>query len=513
MIPGAMATLPRTEQLVARSLAETADPREALARALRAIGEGLGWRWGAVWEAAPDRPEALRCVETWSGGGAGAEEFAAASRRIAFAPGEGLPGRVWRSGEPAWIPDVLLDENFPRAVPARRAGLHAAFCFPIRSARGVLGVIELFTGEPRDLDADLLETMSTLGDQIGQAVERRRDAEALRAKEARHRAMLDAALDCVVTMDQAGNVVDFNPAAERIFGYRAGEVVGREMAELIVPPELRERHRRGLARYVASEEAVLLDRRLEITGMRADGTTFPVELTITRIDVPGPPTFTGYLRDITERKAGEAELKASRARIVEAADAARRRLERDLHDGAQQRLVELALDLRMARARLDDDPTGARELLEAALGDLDEATRELRELARGIHPAALTEGGLGPALEALLARSSIPARLVAVPEARFAAPVEATAYFTVAEGLTNAARYAAAERMEVEATRLDGLLRIEVRDDGRGGADANNGSGLRGLADRLAALDGALDVISPAGGGTVLRAEIPCESS
>ena len=118
-------------------------------------------------------------------------------------------------------------------------------------------------------------------------------------------------------------------------------------------------------------------------------------------------------------KAVEAELRASRARIVEAADEARRKLERDLHDGAQQRLVELALDLRMARSRLDDEPARASELLDAALGDLDAATRELRELARGIHPAALTEGGLRPALEALAARSSIPARLVAVPDARF----------------------------------------------------------------------------------------------
>jgi PAS domain S-box-containing protein len=512
MIPVAMATLPRTEQAVARSLAETADPHDALARALRAIGESLGWRLGAVWEPAAERPEVLACVETWHAAGAEVGNFEATSRDTVFVAGEGLPGRVWGSGEPAWIADVLADDNFPRAAAARQAGLHAAFCFPVRSARGVLGVIEFYTGEPRRLDAELLATMSTLGDQIGQAVERRRDAEALRAKEARHRAMLDAALDCVVTMDHEGRVLDFNPAAERCFGYRSDQVAGREMAEVIVPPELRERHRRGLERYLASERPVLLDRRVEITGMRADGTTFPVELAITRIDVPGPPTFTGYLRDITDRKAAEAELRASRARIVEAADAARRRLERDLHDGAQQRLVELGLDLRMARARLDDDPEQAHELLGAALGDLDDATRELRELARGIHPAALTEGGLRPALEALAARSSVPARLVAVPSERFAAAVEATAYFTVAEGLTNAARYAGAQRVEIEATRLDGRLRVEVRDDGRGGADPAVGSGLRGLADRAAALDGELALISPPGGGTALRLELPCGS-
>jgi PAS domain S-box-containing protein len=323
--------------------------------------------------------------------------------------------------------------------------------------------------------------------------------------------MLDAALDCVVTMDHEGRVVDFNPAAERTFGYAASEVIGRDMAELIIPPELRERHRRGLQRYLATSEAAILDRRLEITGMRADGTTFPVELTITRIAVPGTPTFTGYLRDITDRKAAEAEIKASRARIVRAADESRRRLERDLHDGAQQRLVELALDLRMAQARFDEDPD-ARELLEAALAELGDAIGELRELARGIHPAALTDGGLRPALEALAARSSIPARLVAVPDARFTAPIEATAYFTVAEALTNAARHSSAQHVEIELSRLRDHLRVEIRDDGCGGANSNGGSGLRGLTDRLAALDGRLYVSSPPGEGTVLRAEIPCAS-
>ena len=507
-----MATLPRTEHAVARSLAETADPRDAVARALRAIGESLGWQWGGVWEPLPDRHEALRCIETWHTPVPGAAEFAAASVGTTLASGEGLPGRVWATGEPAWIPDVLVDENFPRARPAREAGLRAAFCFPIRSARGTLGVIEFFSDVPAAVDPDLLATMAMLGDQIGQAVERRRDAETLYANEARHRAMLDAALDCVITMDHEGRVVDFNPAAERTFGYRAADVIGREMAELIIPPSLRDYHREGLVRYMGTGHGSFLDTRFETMGMRADRSEFPVELTITRIDVPGPPTFTGYLRDITDRKQAEAELRASRARIVEAADAARRRIERDLHDGAQQRMVEMALDLRMALGRIDQDPAEGRRLLERAVEDLQAATDELRELARGIHPAVLTEGGLRPALDALVTRSTLPARLIAAPARRLPESVEATAYFTVAEGLTNAARYAEATRAEVEALEFDGLLRVEVRDDGRGGADPATGSGLSGLADRIAALDGRLEVISPPGEGTTLRAEIPCES-
>jgi PAS domain S-box-containing protein len=507
-----MATLPRTEHQVARSLAETADPAEALSRALETIGGSLAWRFGAVWEPAADRTTMLRCVETWHAEGVDADEFERASRATMLAAGEGLPGRVWTSAEPAWIQDVLADDNFPRASAARRAGLHAAFCFPLKSARGVLGVIEFFTGEPRALDRELLATMATLGDQMGQALERRRDADALRAKEARHQAMLEAALDCVITMDHEGRVIDFNPAAERTFGHHASEAAGRDMAELIVPPDLRERHRRGLARYLATEAGAVLDRRLELTGLRADGTVFPVELTITRIDVPGPPTFAGYVRDITDRKEAEAELKASRARIVEAADAARRRLERDLHDGAQQGLVKLALDLRLARAELDRDPALARELLDTALGDLGTATSELRELARGIHPAALSEGGLGPALEVLVARSSVPVRVHPLPGERFAPVVEAAAYFTVAEALTNAARHAMAHTVEVKVLRRPDTLVVDVRDDGSGGADPASGSGLRGLADRLAALDGRLEVRSSPEEGTRVRAVIPCGS-
>ena len=205
------------------------------------------------------------------------------------------------------------------------------------------------------------------------------------------------------------------------------------------------------------------------------------------------------------------ELKASRARLVEASDMARRQLERDLHDGAQQRLVALALDLRLARSRLEADPAAAAELLEASIGELAEATSELRELARGIHPAVLTDRGLGAALEAVASRAPLPVDVAPVPEMRLPGPVESAAYFVVAEALTNVSKYAHATHAEVTVTRTNGKVVVEVRDDGVGGADPDAGSGLRGLADRVAALDGLLGVESPEGGGTVVRAEVPCE--
>jgi PAS domain S-box-containing protein len=498
-----------TEQAVARTLAESEDLSDAYPHVLQRMAERLGWAWAAAWEPGPEGAPPLRCVATWSDGD-GLEAFESASLALALDPGEGLPGRVWREGEPAWLVDVVEDTNFPRGQAARDAGLHAALCFPARSARGVVATIELLAIEPREPDEELLRTLAAVGDQLGVAIERRRAVDAAHVGDQRTRAMLEAAQDAVVAIDHRGRVLDFNPAAERIFGYDAGDAIGADMAELIVPPSLRARHRAGLARYLVTGQGPVLDRRIEITGMRSDGSEFPVELTITRIDLPGPPTFTGYLRDITDRKRQEAELRASRTRIVEAADEARRRIERDLHDGAQQRLVGLALDLRLARARVVTQPDEAAKLLEEATDELAAAAAELRELARGIHPAVLTEGGLEPALRTLVARSAVPVALSGPPPDRLPAPVEVTAYFTVAEALTNVARYAEATSVEIDLRHEDGRLVVEVRDDGQGGADSGGGTGLRGLADRLAALDGSLAVDSPPGEGTTLRAEIPC---
>jgi PAS domain S-box-containing protein len=333
-------------------------------------------------------------------------------------------------------------------------------------------------------------------------------AELLASRE-RYRAVLLAALDCVVGMDHRGRVVEWNPAAERTFGWTADEAVGQEMAELIVPSALRTRHREGVLRYLATEKPTLLDRRIEITAARRDGTEFPCELTITRIAHPGDPVFVGHLRDITERRQADEELRASRARIVAAADDARRRLERDLHDGAQQYLVGLALTLRLARRKVSGD---AALLLDEAIQDLATATSELRELARGIHPAVLTEGGLEPALRGLAKRAPLRVTIERAPDGRLPAPVEVTAYFVVAEALTNVARYAEAASARVSVHRDAGMLIVEVRDNGRGGAHEAGGSGLRGLADRVSALGGRLSVHSPPGAGTVVRAEMSCGS-
>jgi signal transduction histidine kinase len=205
------------------------------------------------------------------------------------------------------------------------------------------------------------------------------------------------------------------------------------------------------------------------------------------------------------------DLRDARQRILTAADDERRRIERDLHDGAQQRLVAMTLTLRLAETRLVSDPASAAQLVAQARAEAQLAVEELRELARGIHPALLSDRGLGAALEALATRAPVPVQVSGVPSDPLCQAVEACAYYVTAEALTNVAKYAQASEASVHLSIEDDCLRLQVRDDGVGGADPSTGSGLRGLRDRVDALDGNLELDSPPGGGTTVTVEIPVE--
>ena len=550
-----------------RVLASAAGETEAYPGLLAAIGESLSCA-GALWLPSP-RDSELRCAETWPAGAAAGAALAAR-----------------------------------RGRPAGRSAREGAFAFPL----GAVGVMAFATAAPLEPDADLLATMESLGTQISQFVERCRAQQAVRASDARKSAILNAAFDCIITMDHEGGVIEVNRAAERTFGYSAAEMIGHELAELIIPPWLREAAPRR-ARALPADRASRGRRApAGALAMRADGSEFPVEVIVTRADLPGPrdvlrlparrhrdagararPAAAGgraggaaargdrggggdrpaarvrrrhrggraaarraelehgalrrrhdgdrgrrlergrrsatcrsatrcgwtatpprractgparpariddydaldgslavHLRGLGFRCAVAApifldgrlwgavivssidpepfpagaeqriadfaelaaqalanadareELAASRARIVAAGDAERRRLERNLHDGAQQRLVSLALMLRMAARRHPGDPDLVR-----AGEELTHALQELRELARGIHPAVLTERGLEPAVEALATRAPLPVELdVSLGDERLPGPVEAAAYYVVAEALTNVAKYA-----------------------------------------------------------------------
>jgi PAS domain S-box-containing protein len=299
---------------VTRALAEALSLIDATPAILQAVCENLEWEVGALWRV-DQEAGVLRCIDMWHATSASVGEFERVTREWAFPPGIGLPGRVWSSARSAWIPDVGKDGNFPRAPSASREGIHGAFGFPILLGDEVLGVLEFFSREIQEPDDALLQALSVIGSQIGQFIERKEAEKAVLESEARKSAIVEAALDCIITIDREGKILEFNPAAEETFGYLRGEVIGKEMASLIVPPGLRERHRAGLARYLATGEGPLLGHRFEFTGLRANGTEFPIELTVARVDLPGPPMFTGYVRDITRRRAVEERLRESRERL------------------------------------------------------------------------------------------------------------------------------------------------------------------------------------------------------
>jgi PAS domain S-box-containing protein len=335
----------------------------------------------------------------------------------------------------------------------------------------------------------------------------------LAAGDERQRAVLDAALDCVITIDDRGLVTYFNASAARTFGYTSAEVIGRELAEVILPLWARELHRVGLAHYLTTGEDRILDRRIELTAVRADGSEFPVELTVTRVDLPGGPGFTGFVRDITDRVRAEQDLRAARRRVIEAGDAARERVTRDIHDGAQQQFVNTLVNLQLALHKWSSNPDRARELLDIAVAEAKAGIENLRELAAGIHPAVLSDRGLAAALDALAVRMPIPVSVEVAVELPSA--LAASVYFFCSEGLTNVIKHAAATEAAVSVTAQGGELTAEVCDDGIGGARlVSSGTGLLGLKDRIEALGGAVEVGTPRGSsGTTLTARIPLPSA
>lgn len=332
-----------------------------------------------------------------------------------------------------------------------------------------------------------------------------RNAE-LSASELRYRAILEGAFDAIISVDHELRVTYLNTAAVRTFGHQPEGAVGRDLIALIVPERLHGRYRAWWARRQREDREVLA-RADDAWAMSADGREFPVEFAVARMR--GSVGYTTYYRDLSDRLRTERELREARRRIVQAAHEERRRISRDLHDGAQQQFVNLALSLELASRDVASDPAAAVDSLQRAREEARAGTLALRELVAGIHPAVLTSRGLADAIRALAGRMPLPVRHEELHRPRVDPVVEAAAYFVVSEALTNVVKHADAGSAVVRTLVADGQLLITVSDDGCGGADVESGSGLVGLADRVAALDGALQVTSERGRGTSVSCRLP----
>jgi PAS domain S-box-containing protein len=317
--------------------------------------------------------------------------------------------------------------------------------------------------------------------------------------EARHRALLDAIPDLMFRLSRRGEYLELAGDVTRL-AHPPEDVLGRTLSELLPEPvacTLLD----AIARALDTGELATTDYRLRTV----DGSLKDFEA---RVVPCGTDEVVAIVRDVTDLRQAIRELTESRARIVAAGDAERRRVERNLHDGAQQRLVTVALHLHLVRRRLETDPGQVPGLVEGAQAELTLALEEIRELVQGLHPRVLSERGLGPALEALAERSLLPVELHELPRERLPAAVEAAAYYLVSEALANAAKHSGASAVSVRVEANGTGAVVEVVDDGVGGADPQ-GSGLRGLSDRVSALGGVFAVSSESGRGTTLRAELP----
>ena len=374
------------------------------------------------------------------------------------------------------------------------------------NARGERLSIYWRSAPVRDEDG---RVVSIVGGGLDVTERKRREEEAERRR-AFLNAITEATPSFLVVVDPDGVVRQqgVNPAFTHAFGWTQEEMTGRSFLEVISDVDQYE----GLMTIANAANGVIQAER-ESWWIGREGVARAVAWTARPVlDVQGRDMVLVSGSDITVRRRQEEELRASRARLVEAADEARRKLERNLHDGAQQRLVALSVSLRLAESRLRTDVDAAAGILGGAREELTHALEELRELARGIHPAVLTDRGLGAAIEALVSRSPVPVE-TNIPETPLPAAVEAAAYYVVAEALTNVVKYGHATSAEVSVETIDGHVRVTVTDDGIGGADPSQGSGLRGLSDRVEALEGRLVVVSPRGNGTTVRAEIPIASA
>jgi PAS domain S-box-containing protein len=296
------------QNALAVTLVESRSLTDATQKALESIGRTLGWQIGALW-LVDEAQQLLRLVDVWQEPDIQAAGFVGLSRRTTFTRGEWLPGQVWDRNEPAWSVDISRGEEYVRSKVAREAGLSGALAFPVLGEDRVLGAVEFYTRELRAPHPELLRLLRGFGSQLGQYIELRQAEELARESEAIKTSIFETALDAVISIDANGDVVEFNPSAEQLFGYRREDTLGKEMAALIIPESLREAHRGALRRLAEGAEPRLLGQRLELTAMRSDGSEFPIELSIAAVESHDDHTalFTGFVRDITAQKAVERE--------------------------------------------------------------------------------------------------------------------------------------------------------------------------------------------------------------
>jgi len=448
---------------ITRLLADGAALEEVAPIVLERICDTLGWDVGGLWTMHRETGR-LMPVAQWHRPSDRLTPFELVSRSTTFEPGSGLPGRVVATQAPLWIPDVVADPQFPRAAAARASGLHAGFALPVLVHGEIVGVLEFFASTVLPLDRNVLDTVTPIAGQVAAFIDRLEAQAAIDALEAHRGGILAAALDGIISVDDRGRIVDFNPAAERIFGYAREAVIGQMMVDLIVPPTLRDAHRTGFRRYLETGDPVLLGRRIEITAVRADGTEFPVELALTRVELPGRPIFTGQVRDITERR----EAETARERFIDIVSHELRTPITAIYGGSKL-LARRALKTE-AREAILSDVIAEADRLQQLVEDLLVLIKSERGTDQTMVQPVLLHRLVNRVVEAELSRW--PTAQIEVRSSGPAVPVladETAVGQTLRNLLSNAAKYGpSGGRIEVVIEHGDDKVRVLVLDEGPG---------------------------------------------
>lgn len=430
---------------------------------LERIGGALGWDVAGLWIVDRESGQ-VRPVAQWHRAASRLEAFQRTSEVTTLAPGAGLPGRVVAERGPVWIEDVVEDSQFARGPAALAAGLHAGFAVPLLVRDDVVGVLEFFAATILPADREILTTVGAIADQVAAFIDRTEAQAAIDALEAHRGGILAAALDAIVSIDDRGRIIDFNPAAERTFGHRRAAVIGQLMVDLLVPPALRDAHRNGFRRYLETGQAALLGRRIEITALRADGTEFPVELALTRVELPGRPIFTGQIRDITQRR----EAETARERFLDIVSHELRTPITTIYGGSKL----------LARPGLGEE---AREAVIAnVIGEADRLQQLVEDMLvlikseRGTDPVQVQPILLDRFVRRIIESEADrwPAATIELTTSGFAVPVlgdDTGVGQTLRNLLSNAAKYGPADgRIEVHVEHGLEEVRVLVLDEGPG---------------------------------------------
>ena len=503
-------------------LVEAATPSEAAPRILRAVCEQTGWDWSALWDV--DRQaNVLRCASVWRPEGTAALSFEAVTRQQTFAPGIGLPGRVYATRQAHWIEDLSADTNFPRSEAAAHEGLRSGLGFPVLLGSEVIAVVEFFSRTARLHDADQLRMLAAIGGQLGQLIERKRAEEALRESETRFRTLAETASDAIITIDGRGKIIFVNPAVEKVFGYAAAELTGADLA-LLMPEYMRELHRVGLARYQQTGVRHTHWEALELPGLHRDGREIPLELSFGEFTRAGQRYFTGIARDITERKRAAEALQHSREERLRELERVRRRIATDLHDDIGSSLTQISILSEVLRQRLGDNEAGnqngANEPLEMIAGASRELVDAMSDIVWAINPqkdhlSDLTQRMRRFAADSLTARN-IRFEL-SLPEAdadiALGANLRREVFLIFKESINNMLKHAQCTQTRIELSFDGGQLYLRLRDNGRGfdTAAESEGHGLMSMRDRARGIGGTLEIRSAPNVGTTVVLEVPLE--